>query len=257
MFLFKTSGATLASVVKNQKHAFKGYPRDWDVGEVVLISKNIADCGRGERQIQYVMALDSIRPIEPGESERYWPGTEGRWHYLVQCRDTQRINHPFNLQEALGVSATEYKAVMTFKRFNPEHERRIRAFLNLREPGLRQLLEARDAIEQEIGVPLVWDPNPEATDKVIAIYRDADLSHRNRWPKYLQWLMARLVSYTPTLPHPHGELESYHIEGTKKSRYTTYYERNPFYREKAIAIHGLVCMACEMDFEAKYGSWGA
>jgi predicted HNH restriction endonuclease len=69
--------------------------------------------------------------------------------------------------------------------------------------------------------------------------------------------MARLVSYTPTLPHPHGDLESYHIEGTKKSRYTTYYERNPFYREKAIAIHGLVCMACEMDFEAKYGSWGA
>ena len=32
-------------------------------------------------------------------------------------------------------------------------------------------------------------------------------------------------------------------------------KRNPFYREKAIAIHGLVCMACEMDFEAKYGSW--
>jgi len=44
--------------------------------------------------------------------------------------------------------------------------------------------------------------------------------------------MARLVSYTPTLPHPNGDLESYHIEGTKKSRYTTYYERNPFYRRR-------------------------
>ena len=64
--LFKTSGATFASVVKNQKHAFKNQPRDWQVGEIVLVSKNLADCDKGERQIQYVMELDSIRPIKPG-----------------------------------------------------------------------------------------------------------------------------------------------------------------------------------------------
>lgn len=136
MLLFKTSGATLASVVKNQKHAFKGQPRDWHIGETVLVSKNLADCGKNERQIQYVMALDSIRPIESGESERYWPGTEGRWRYLVLCRDTQRIDRPFNLQEALGISAKEYSAVMTFKRLTPDHEARLRAFLTDREPEL-------------------------------------------------------------------------------------------------------------------------
>lgn len=133
MLLFKTSGATFVSVVKNQKHAFKNQPRDWQVGEIVLVSKNLADCDKGERQIQYVMELDSIRPIEPGESERYWPGTEGRWRYLVQCRDTQRINRPFNLREALGIAAKEYSAVMTFKRLDPEHEAKIRNFLKHRE----------------------------------------------------------------------------------------------------------------------------
>lgn len=136
MLLFKTSGATLGSVVKNQKHAFRGQPRDWHVGEIVLVSKNRVDCGQRERQIQYVMAVDSIRPMSPGESERYWPGTEGRWRYLVLCRDTQRIDRPFNLLEALGTSAKEYSAVMTFKRFTPDHEARLRAFLTHREPEL-------------------------------------------------------------------------------------------------------------------------
>lgn len=136
MFLFKTSGATLVSVVKNQKHAFKGQPRDWHIGEIVLVSKNLADCEKNERQIQYVMALDSIRPIQPGESERYWPGTEGRWRYLVQCRETRRVNRPFNLQEALGVSAKVYSAVMTFRRLDPNHEVQLLSFLKLREPEL-------------------------------------------------------------------------------------------------------------------------
>ena len=68
---------------------------------------------------------------------------------------------------------------------------------------------------------------------------------------------AKLTGYSPTLPHPNGDLESYGTDGTKKTRYTTYYERNPFYRAKAIEIHGLACMACGMDFEGLYGEWGA
>lgn len=136
MYLFKTSGATFASVVDNQKHAFRGHPRDWHVGEIVLVSKNRADCGKSERQIQYTMALESIRPIKPGESERYWPRTEGRWRYLVECRDTRRIIKPFNLDEALGIAAREYSPVMTFTRLKQEHEEQVRAFLKRRQPEL-------------------------------------------------------------------------------------------------------------------------
>ena len=67
---------------------------------------------------------------------------------------------------------------------------------------------------------------------------------------------AELMDYTPTLPRPDSDLESYGTEGTKKTRYTTYYERNPFYRTKALEIHGLNCMACGMDFKGMYGEWG-
>ncbi len=87
MLLFKTSGRTLGSVVANQCHAFRGQPKDWARGEVVLVSKNRGDCAPGEKQIQHVMRLVTVRPLRPGESERLWPGTEGRWRFLVPCRD--------------------------------------------------------------------------------------------------------------------------------------------------------------------------
>ncbi|MBQ4508678.1 MAG: HNH endonuclease [Paludibacteraceae bacterium] len=45
-------------------------------------------------------------------------------------------------------------------------------------------------------------------------------------------------------------------EGKKKVYYTTKYERNPQNRLEAIRIHGLICQACEFDFEKFYGELG-
>jgi 5-methylcytosine-specific restriction enzyme A len=69
---------------------------------------------------------------------------------------------------------------------------------------------------------------------------------------------ATLSGYTPRLPHPNGDFESYGAaEGSKKKRYTTYYERNPFYRTRTIEIHGLNCMVCGINFQTQYGHLGA
>jgi hypothetical protein len=130
MFLFKTSRATYRSVIQNQKHAFGGQPKDWEVGERVLVSKNRADCRPGERQIQHVMRLANIRLLRPGESGTYWPGTEGRWKYLFECSDTEPLSKPFNLAEVLGSDADQYLSVMTYKRLTPEHERKVEDYLS-------------------------------------------------------------------------------------------------------------------------------
>lgn len=45
-------------------------------------------------------------------------------------------------------------------------------------------------------------------------------------------------------------------EGSKKVRYSSYYERNPFNRQKAIDIHGLRCEVCSMRFDEVYGELG-
>lgn len=129
MRVFKTSGNTFDSVVHNQKHAFLGKPKDWSPGELVLISKNKRDCLHGERQIQYIMAIKNIRPMRIGESEKYWPGSEGRWRYLVELSDTKQLPRPFNLDEVLGGESKEYSSAVTFANLSAEHENKIRTHL--------------------------------------------------------------------------------------------------------------------------------
>lgn len=74
------------------------------------------------------------------------------------------------------------------------YDRRIgvRVYLSARQGGnwvLEQLLEDQQAIEGEIGASLEWNPNPEKKDKVIGIYRDADLSDRDRWNEHIKWMV--------------------------------------------------------------------
>jgi predicted HNH restriction endonuclease len=68
---------------------------------------------------------------------------------------------------------------------------------------------------------------------------------------------AKTKGYEPSLPSPHQELESFQpIEGGKKARFSAYYERNPFYRNRAIEIHGVTCMACGFNFRDHDGELG-
>jgi predicted HNH restriction endonuclease len=46
------------------------------------------------------------------------------------------------------------------------------------------------------------------------------------------------------------------VEGQQTQRWTNSYERNPQLRAAAIRVHGVVCMGCGFNFEAKYGAIG-
>lgn len=129
MYLFKTSGATFNSVIKNEKHAFTSMPGDWAPGELILVSKNKVDCRATEKQIQYTMQLTDIRPLKTGEANLYWPGSEGRWHYLVLCENTRVVNQPFNLEEILGAESRSYGPIMTYRKVSPAHDKIIEAYL--------------------------------------------------------------------------------------------------------------------------------
>lgn len=51
--------------------------------------------------------------------------------------------------------------------------------------------------------------------------------------------------------------ETSFTEGNQTQRWATTYERNPQLRIAAINTHGVVCMGCGFDFEAKYGAIGS
>jgi len=53
------------------------------------------------------------------------------------------------------------------------------------------------------------------------------------------------------------ELENEYFEGQKKSRLSSFYERNPKLRLAAIKIHGLACKVCGFDFKDFYGDHGS
>ena len=61
--------------------------------------------------------------------------------------------------------------------------------------GLAQLLEQKDEIEAEVGEQLIWDASPDAMDKIIALYYDADLNKRAKWPDYLDWMVDRIAKF--------------------------------------------------------------
>jgi hypothetical protein len=73
----------------------------------------------------------------------------------------------------------------------------IRLYMNNRvaDAALAQLVEQRPAIESELGQRLLWNPNPDARDKVISLLREADLTDRDRWPEYLDWLIDKVRRY--------------------------------------------------------------
>lgn len=130
MILFKTSGQTFQSVIKNKKHAFVNPPRNWVSGTTVLLSKNKKDCQPDEKQILYSGVIRNIRPIQDGEADKYWKGTEGRWNYIVELEEIEKLSNPFDLEDILGDEASIYRPAVSFKNIEENHAVLIRPFLN-------------------------------------------------------------------------------------------------------------------------------
>jgi hypothetical protein len=61
------------------------------------------------------------------------------------------------------------------------------------DAALNQLLESRTEIEQALGEPLLWNPNPDASDKVIVLRRHADIRIKDQWTAHLKWMVDAVV----------------------------------------------------------------
>jgi hypothetical protein len=73
----------------------------------------------------------------------------------------------------------------------------VRVYLHnpIADEALRQLLAQKDAIEAEIGCPLQWNPNPTNRDKIIAVFKDVDLTNRANWADYVDWLVEMTAKF--------------------------------------------------------------
>jgi hypothetical protein len=73
----------------------------------------------------------------------------------------------------------------------------VRVYLGnkVAEPALKQLEQQKIAIEEEIGQPLAWNPNPGSRDKTIGLTRNVDLSNRDQWSEYCDWLVDAVAKF--------------------------------------------------------------
>ena len=139
MHIFKTSSETFDSVIKNKKHAFRGKPKDLVKGDLILVSKNKAGLKGNEKQITYTMVFSNIRKINPGEAEALWPGNEGRWDYIVECTDVNKLQTPFNLEDCIGHDrAMKYGPIITSGKINDIDEGIIIQRINNEKPKITE-----------------------------------------------------------------------------------------------------------------------
>ena len=73
----------------------------------------------------------------------------------------------------------------------------VRVYISnkIADAALPQLMAEREAVEAEIGEQLQWNPNPNSSDKIIVLSRDADLDDRTKWPEYISWLVERVDKF--------------------------------------------------------------
>ena len=53
----------------------------------------------------------------------------------------------------------------------------------------------REQIEQVLGERLDWNPFPNKRDKIIGVYREADLDKQENWPEYVAWMVNRIQRF--------------------------------------------------------------
>jgi hypothetical protein len=63
------------------------------------------------------------------------------------------------------------------------------------DQALELLRDERDAIHEEIGHELVWNPYPDKRDKIIVLERSGDLRQRANWPEYADWLTKTTIAF--------------------------------------------------------------
>jgi hypothetical protein len=61
--------------------------------------------------------------------------------------------------------------------------------------ALPQLLAQKEEIEKELGEHLEWDANPEARDKIIALYHTADIHDRAQLGEQTAWLVSMVAKF--------------------------------------------------------------
>jgi hypothetical protein len=152
MFLFKASGKTYSQVVKQSLHAFPFSPKEAEVGQMVLLSKNREDLMRGEKQIQFAAKILSIRPATSAELEERFPGVGAgrRFQFIAELYWLEKFENEFDLSQVPGLNSRRYDSVQDFSKLDESDEHAVIGFLAKRNPRVLLSYLNRDDLPESL-----------------------------------------------------------------------------------------------------------
>jgi hypothetical protein len=137
-------------------------------------------------------ATEQITPTRKLQLE-FWTEFEKKLKQTKELPSTQTPRPQYWFNVALGRSGVHLSCIAD----TSEKRIGVRVYFRgyLADRALEELMPQREAIEKQIGAALTWNPHPEKSDKIILLDRVADISQREKWPEYLNWLVDHTLRF--------------------------------------------------------------
>jgi 5-methylcytosine-specific restriction enzyme A len=119
MMLFRTSAATLKTVLNEAKHAFNTPPRKAKEGDIILVCEKVNEAPN-RKPIRWIMEYVQSYEDTQDEAQRLWGK---QWNYIVECRNVRSIE-AFDIRK-LQITKVNYLATQTFAYVREDDEKEI------------------------------------------------------------------------------------------------------------------------------------
>lgn len=115
---------------------------------------------------------------------------------LLQFDEIEKLQTPrpqYWFDIALGKAGIHLSNIFNTDR----NEIGVRVYIHTKhvEEWLPYFMKYKDKVEDTIGLPLAWNPNPENRDKIIGIFKQFDLHDKANWDEAIEWLANYTIKF--------------------------------------------------------------
>lgn len=115
---------------------------------------------------------------------------------LLKFNDIQKLHTPrpqYWFDIALGKSGIHISNLFNVSK----NQLGIRIYIASKnvEEWLPYFVQNKEKVENAIGQPLEWDPNPTNKDKIIALYKTFELTDKSNWEEAIEWMALNTIKF--------------------------------------------------------------
>lgn len=167
----------------------------WRIGQSLPAPRFEVLCAPNEIVRQVQQARDAGEQLSDTKllQQKFWQAVRDRLHASGKIKSTQTPRPQYWYNVALGRSGIFLVLVAnTWEKFVG-----VQVYISNRvaTAALQALAPMRSAIEAEIGEPLQWNPNPEKSDKIIALRRKGDIADPAQFDALASWIADYTVRF--------------------------------------------------------------